>query len=135
LLFTIDWPEPFGLAMIEAMACGTPVIARPCGSVPEVMTPGVTGYIAGSVDEMVAAVNKISRLPREECRKEFERRFTVETMVDKYEGVYRHLIEKDDGKPLNKATEKFAINRLTIPPTGKVLNQYRETPQRKPNSV
>ena len=135
LLFTIDWPEPFGLAMIEAMACGTPVIARPCGSVPEVMTPGVTGYIAGSVDEMVAAVDKVAQLPREECRREFERRFTVETMVDKYEAVYRHLIEKDERKPLNNAAEKVAINRLTAPPHGKILNRYRETPQRKPNSA
>lgn len=135
LLFTIDWPEPFGLVMIEAMACGTPVIARPCGSVPEVMTPGVTGYIAGSVDEMVAAVGKIAQLPREECRREFERRFTVETMVDKYEGVYRHLIEKNERKPMKIATERFAANRMTVPSTGKVLNRYRETPQRKPNSV
>jgi len=121
--------------MIEAMACGTPVIARPCGSVPEVMTPGVTGYIAGSVDEMVAAVGKIAQLPREECRREFERRFTVETMVDKYEGVYRQLIEKGERKPLNNATERFAIERLTVPSNGKALNRYRETPQRKPNSV
>ncbi len=135
LLFTIDWPEPFGLAMIEAMACGTPVIARPCGSVPEVMTPGVTGYIAGSVDEMVAAVDKIGQLPREECRREFERRFTVETMVDKYEGVYRHLIEMGERKPLNNATERFAIDGLRVPPNGNALNRYRETPQRKPISV
>jgi glycosyltransferase involved in cell wall biosynthesis len=135
LLFTIDWPEPFGLAMIEAMACGTPVIARPCGSVPEVMTPGVTGYIAGSIDEMVAAVDKIAQLPREECRREFERRFTVETMVDKYEGVYRHLIEKEECKPVNIATERFPINRLAVPPNGKILSRYRETPQRKPDSV
>jgi glycosyltransferase involved in cell wall biosynthesis len=135
LLFTIDWPEPFGLAMIEAMACGTPVIARPCGSVPEVMTPGVTGYIAASVDEMAAAVGKVAQLPREECRREFERRFTVETMVDKYEGVYRQLIERAERRPLNLATERFAIDRLTVPPNGTALNRYRETPQRKPNSV
>jgi glycosyltransferase involved in cell wall biosynthesis len=135
LLFTIDWPEPFGLAMIEAMACGTPVIARPCGSVPEVMTPGLTGYIAGSVDEMVAAVGKIAQLPRDECRREFERRFTVETMVDKYERVYRHLIEKNERQPLHIATGRFATNRRTVPSTGKVLNLYRETPQREPNSI
>jgi glycosyltransferase involved in cell wall biosynthesis len=94
LLFTIDWPEPFGLAMIEAMACGTPVIARPCGSVPEIVTPNVSGLIAKSADELVAAVKRIDSLSREGCRREFERRFTVETMADRYERVYRQLIEE-----------------------------------------
>ena len=72
LMFTIDWPEPFGLAMIEAMACGTPVIARPCGSVPEVLAHGVTGFIAETVDELITAVHKIEGLSRERCRQEFE---------------------------------------------------------------
>jgi glycosyltransferase involved in cell wall biosynthesis len=102
LMFTIDWPEPFGLAMIEALACGTPVIARPCGSVPEVIRPGVTGYIVESVDEMAAAVGKIEKLSREECRKEFENRFTAEIMVDRYEQVYRRLIEDAQHKPFGK---------------------------------
>jgi len=93
LMFTIDWPEPFGLAMIEAMACGTPVIARPCGSVPEIIEPGATGLIADSVEELVGAVTQIGRLSRVECRKRFERRFTVESMVDRYEEVYHRLIE------------------------------------------
>jgi glycosyltransferase involved in cell wall biosynthesis len=92
LLFPIDWLEPFGLTMIEAMACGTPVIARACGSVPEVLTQGVTGYIASEVDDLVAAVGRVDRLSRRRCREEFERRFTVETMVDRYEEVYRRLI-------------------------------------------
>jgi glycosyltransferase involved in cell wall biosynthesis len=91
LLFTIDWPEPFGLAMIEAMACGTPVIARPCGSVPEIVTPGLTGFIESSVDGLVAATNRVEKLSREACREEFERRFTVGSMVDRYEEVY-HLV-------------------------------------------
>jgi glycosyltransferase involved in cell wall biosynthesis len=94
LLFTIDWPEPFGLAMIEAMACGTPVIARPCGSVPEIITPGVTGLIAGGADELVAAIKRVDTIPREGCRREFEKRFAVEAMVDRYEHVYRRLIEQ-----------------------------------------
>jgi len=99
----IDWPEPFGLAMIEAMACGTPVIARPCGSVPEVLRDGVTGYIADSVDQLAAAVRKIQDLSREACRAEFERRFTVEHMADGYEQVYldtieRHLRARDGGQ-------------------------------------
>jgi glycosyltransferase involved in cell wall biosynthesis len=93
LLFTIDWPEPFGLAMIEAMACGTPVIARPCGSVPEVVNHGVSGFIAKEVDDLVAAVQLVEGLSRARCREEFERRFTAETMVDRYENVYAELIE------------------------------------------
>lgn len=88
LLFTIDWPEPFGLAMIEAMACGTPAIARPCGSVQEVVEPELTGIIGSSVDDLVSAVMRVGGLSRERCRAEFERRFTVESMVDRYEQVY-----------------------------------------------
>jgi glycosyltransferase involved in cell wall biosynthesis len=95
LLFSIDWPEPFGLAMIEAMACGTPVIARPCGSVPEVVRNGVSGFIAASVEEMVAAVHQVDDLSRENCRKEFESRFTVARMVDKYEQLYRQLLSEN----------------------------------------
>ena len=93
LLFTIDWPEPFGLAMIEALACGTPVIARQCGSVPEVVRDGVTGYIADTIDELSAAVRKVDMLSRAACRAEFERRFTVERMADRYEAVYFDTIE------------------------------------------
>lgn len=103
LMFTIDWPEPFGLAMIEALACGTPVIARPCGSVPEVIHPGVTGFIADSVDELAAALGRIETLSREGCRREFENRFTAEIMVDRYEQVYRRLIEEGQPRPLGKS--------------------------------
>ncbi|HWP58960.1 MAG TPA: glycosyltransferase family 4 protein [Candidatus Acidoferrales bacterium] len=92
LLFTIDWPEPFGLVMIEALACGTPVIARPCGSVPEVLRDGVTGFVASSVDELVGAVRKVERISRRECREEFERRFTAEVMASNYEKIYNQLI-------------------------------------------
>jgi hypothetical protein len=74
LLFPIDWPEPFGLVMIEAMACGTPVVARPCGSVPEVITHGRTGSIADSLDEIVAAVRRLHRIDRTACRREAEAR-------------------------------------------------------------
>lgn len=92
LMFTIDWPEPFGLAMIEALACGTPVIARPCGSVPEVIEHGRNGFIAASVDDLVDAVAKVDSLSRVECRRQFERRFTVECMVDRYEQVYHNMV-------------------------------------------
>jgi glycosyltransferase involved in cell wall biosynthesis len=106
-MFTIDWPEPFGLAMIEALACGTPVIARPCGSIPEVIRNGATGFIVKSVEEMVAAVRDIGKLAREECRREFENRFTVEIMVDRYEQVYRQLIEGGQRKVFGKPKEAY----------------------------
>jgi glycosyltransferase involved in cell wall biosynthesis len=92
LLFTIDWPEPFGLVMIESMACGTPVIARPCGSVPEVMRDGVTGFVAAEFDDLVAAVKQVDRISRAACREEYERRFAVDVMAEKYERVYREMI-------------------------------------------
>ena len=95
LMFTIDWPEPFGLAMIEALACGTPVIARPFGSVPEVLRPGVTGFVAKEVNQLVAAVARIDSISRKRCRLEFEERFTAQVMVDKYETVYRALLHHD----------------------------------------
>lgn len=106
-MFTIDWPEPFGLAMIEALACGTPVIARPCGSIPEIIRSGVTGFIASSVDEMVTAVKNIDKLSREDCRREFENRFTTEIMVDRYEQVYRQLIERNQRKLHGKPKETY----------------------------
>jgi glycosyltransferase involved in cell wall biosynthesis len=89
LLFPIDWPEPFGLVTIEAMACGTPVIARPCGSVPEVVRPGVSGFIADSVTDLVDAVKRIDTIDRARCRADFEQRFSVARMVDDYEALYR----------------------------------------------
>jgi glycosyltransferase involved in cell wall biosynthesis len=93
LLFTIDWPEPFGLVMIEALATGTPVIARPCGSVPEILRDGVTGFFASEVDELVAAVKRVETLSRAQCREEFERRFTVQVMADNYERIYREMMK------------------------------------------
>jgi glycosyltransferase involved in cell wall biosynthesis len=91
LVFPIDWPEPFGLVMIEALACGTPVIARPCGSVPELLAHGRTGFIADTLEDMEAAVNGLDRIDRAECRREVLARFTVERMVDGYEALYRSL--------------------------------------------
>jgi glycosyltransferase involved in cell wall biosynthesis len=89
LLFPIDWPEPFGLAMIEAMACGTPVIARPCGSVPEIVEDGRTGFVGDTVDDLVEAVKRIDTIERAECRRHVEARFSVARMVDDYEVLYR----------------------------------------------
>ena len=94
LLFPIDWPEPFGLAMIEAMSCGTPVIAWPHGAVPEVVEHGVTGFIVESVDEAVEAVNQLSRIDRATVRRRFEERFSAARMAREYLAVYRNLSRK-----------------------------------------
>jgi len=110
LLFPIDWPEPFGLVMIEALACGTPVIARPCGSVSEVLREGVSGYIASNVDDLVAAVRRLSDVSRRSCRDEFERRFTAEQMAANYETVYYDLIDKRR----NLSVPKSRDNRISI---------------------
>jgi glycosyltransferase involved in cell wall biosynthesis len=91
-LFPIEWPEPFGLVMIEALACGTPVIAWRRGSVPEVVEHGVTGYIVESVDEAVHAVSLIGRLSRIRCRERFEQRFGAERMATDYVDIYRRVI-------------------------------------------
>jgi glycosyltransferase involved in cell wall biosynthesis len=91
LLFPIDWPEPFGLTMIEAMACATPVIAYPCGSVPEVIEHGRSGFLVNSIDEAVDAVSRLGELPRAGVRDCFDRRFTVERMAADYVDLYRRL--------------------------------------------
>ncbi|MGB7438795.1 MAG: glycosyltransferase family 4 protein [Candidatus Acidiferrum sp.] len=92
-LFPIDWPEPFGLTMIEAMACGTPTIAFRCGSVPELIDDGVTGFIVESEEEAVKAVNRVDNLSRARCRATFERRFTSYRMAKDYLSIYRALTE------------------------------------------
>jgi glycosyltransferase involved in cell wall biosynthesis len=89
VLFPIEWPEPFGLVMIEALACGTPVIAWRRGSVPEVLADGITGYIVDSVEEAVTAVEKVDRLSRIACRQVFEQRFDASRMANDYVDIYR----------------------------------------------
>jgi glycosyltransferase involved in cell wall biosynthesis len=91
LLFPIDWPEPFGLVMIEAMACGTPVVAWRCGAVPEVVDDGVTGFIVTSEDQAVSAVERASSLDRSAIRRAFERRFTSKVMARNYLALYWSL--------------------------------------------
>jgi glycosyltransferase involved in cell wall biosynthesis len=91
LLFPIQWPEPFGLVMIEAMACGTPVIAYNRGSVPEVLEHGVSGMIVNNLEEAVEAVRDIECLSRKGCRRAFEDRFTVQRMVKDYLKIYTRL--------------------------------------------
>lgn len=92
MLFPIDRDEPFGLVMVEGMACGTPVIAYRRGSVPEVVDDGKTGFIVEGLDEMVEAMGKISLLKRADCRKRVEENFTLEMMVNEYEKIYKKLI-------------------------------------------
>ena len=92
LLFPITWPEPFGLVMPEALACGTPVIAMRNGSVPEVIEHGVTGFVCEDEEEMVAAVGRLGDLDRGVCRVEAEQRFSPGAMADRYERVYEELV-------------------------------------------
>jgi len=95
LLMPIDWPEPFGLVMIEAMACGTPVIAFNRGSVPEIIEDGVSGYIVEDETGGMAAVNRLSRLSRATVRQRFEARFTARRMAEDYVSIYRSLAGED----------------------------------------
>jgi glycosyltransferase involved in cell wall biosynthesis len=98
LLFPIDWPEPFGLVMIEAMACGTPVIAYPRGSVPEVLEDGVTGWIVEGLEEAVQAVERVPLLSRSRCRQVFEERFSASRMVHDYVKLYRQCLAPCAGR-------------------------------------
>ena len=91
LLFPIDWPEPFGLVMIESMACATPVLAFDCGSVREVITPEASGWIVSSEDEAVAALERLGSIDRAACRRAFEERFTAERMAHDYLRLYRKV--------------------------------------------
>jgi glycosyltransferase involved in cell wall biosynthesis len=95
LLFPIDWPEPFGLVMIEALACGTPVIAFRGGSVAEVIDEGVTGFVVGSVEEAIAATDRIDTLDRRMCRAVFEKRFTVARMAANYVDLYDRVVSPE----------------------------------------
>lgn len=106
LLFPIDWAEPFGLVMIEANACGTPVIAWRNGSTPEVIRPGVNGVLVDSIAEAVAAVRQLDQLDRQAVRHDFEQRFSVSRQAEQYEQLYSRLIEAHNGhgsrRPLHR---------------------------------
>jgi glycosyltransferase involved in cell wall biosynthesis len=98
LLFPIDWPEPFGLVMIEAMSCGTPCVAWREGSVPEIINEGVNGFIVDSIDDAVAAVHRTAGLDRERVRATFEQRFSAERMTREYLEIYRRLAASASGR-------------------------------------
>ena len=93
LLVPIDWPEPFGLVMIEAMACGTPTIAYRAGSVPEIIEDGVTGFIVRDEDAAVAAIGRLDQLSRAEVRRQFERRFTARRMAEDYVALFQEMAD------------------------------------------
>ena len=98
LLFPIDWPEPFGLVMIEAMACGTPVIAYNCGSVPEVIEDGLTGFIVRGQDAAIAAVRRLAELDRRRVRAQFELRFSATAMARRYLALYEGSIAQAESE-------------------------------------
>ena len=110
-LFPINWPEPFGLVMIESMACGTPVIAFRNGSVPEVIDEGKSGMIVRTVNEAVKAVSMIGQLPRMEVRRKFEERFTAARMAEDYTQLYASLIRTEKMKEVKHLKVKSLPNR------------------------
>ncbi len=113
LLFAVDWPEPFGLAMAEAMACGTPVLGLRRGSVPEVVEDGVTGFVRDTEDELATAARRIPELDRRACRLRVEQRFSAAAMTDGYEAVYRELVHE----PASDATARNAPLLALVPPS------------------
>ncbi len=120
LLFPIRWPEPFGLVMIEAMACGTPVIAWDRGSVPEVVDDGVTGFIVRSEDEALAAIQRASELDRRRVRATFERRFSAAAMAKAYVNVYSRraaVTLRASAPDLPARSGSRSLPRLSDPPT------------------
>jgi glycosyltransferase involved in cell wall biosynthesis len=93
LLHLINFAEPFGLSVVEAMACGTPVIATPRGSMPELIEHGVTGFLVNSIDEAVEAIERAGDLDRSEIRRSVRERFSVERMADEYLTLYRRILD------------------------------------------
>jgi hypothetical protein len=104
----IDWPEPFGLVVIEVMACGTPVIVFPFGSMPELIEPGVNGALVENIDQAVAAVEALPALDQTLCRRSFEERCTTARMARDYIGVYEALAKE----------QVFSPSRAALPPAG-----------------
>jgi glycosyltransferase involved in cell wall biosynthesis len=121
LLFPIDWPEPFGLVMIEAMACGTPVIAYRAGSVPEIIDSGENGFVVQSIEEAVNAVDKVQYLDRRQCRDIFEHRFSSARMAADYIQIYDRLLKRKTPRPqhsrtsLDGASVPFAASAKSFP--------------------
>ena len=114
VLCTYDWPEPFGIVLIEALACGTPVLAYRRGAIPEIIEDGVTGYICDNLEEMVAAVGRLPLIQRQDCRNSFEARFTVERMVQDYLALYERMAEAAQPMaPVNGRSSRLRNHRRT----------------------
>jgi glycosyltransferase involved in cell wall biosynthesis len=111
LLFPVDWPEPFGLVMIESMACGTPVIAFRRGAVPEIVNHGTSGFIVETIEAAVRAVHSITDLDRVKVRAEFERCFTADRMARDYLKIYCGLISPGRSEPADRVDGSDAIVR------------------------
>ncbi len=116
MLFPIQWPEPFGLTLAEAMACGTPVLATPCGAVPEIVVDNVTGFIRTTTDELVAAVDDLGAIVRAACRLQVEQHFSARVMATGYERIYRNLIAGRDG------TDAVTDDALTASDSARMAN-------------
>jgi len=114
LLAPFDWPEPFGLVFIEALACGTPVLAYERGSVPEIIDHGVTGYVCDRMEEFTAAVEQVSTLDRVRCRESFEARFTIERMVQNYLTVYAQIVNARSMKTFRVPARPLTTPELTV---------------------
>jgi len=114
LVFPIDWPEPFGLVMIEAMACGTPVLAFRCGSVPEIVDEGVSGMIVETVEEAIAAVPRLLAMDRRAVRKQFELRFSSARMANDYVHLYRKMLRRIGTNKLETEITEPGSNTLEI---------------------
>ena len=116
LVFPIDWPEPFGLVMIEALACGTPVIAYRHGSVPEVIDHGVTGFVVEDMEQAVRAVSRVPEVRRADCRHVFEKRFSAVRMAGDYLKVYEQLLERAESRPPRRVVETVVVDSPTPVP-------------------
>jgi glycosyltransferase involved in cell wall biosynthesis len=128
LLFPIDWPEPFGLVLIEAMACGTPVIGYGRGSVPEIITDGENGFVVENLDQAVAAVKRLPELSRRRCRELFESRFTTTRMMNDYLAIYDTVIAGDDTQDHASGANlwrkpSFRTNSPSLPPKAGRTNE------------
>lgn len=126
VLFPIDWPEPFGLVMIEAMGCGTPVIAYRRGSVSEVMVDGVTGFVVDTLDDAVKAVERVASLDRNMVRQVFENRFSVRRMAEDYLKVYQHRVQ--DVKPFRE------FSQMPVPILPRNMRMIPSNPLLQPNT-
>jgi glycosyltransferase involved in cell wall biosynthesis len=121
-----DWPEPFGIVLIEALACGTPVLAYRRGSIPEIIDDGVTGFICDNLEEMVAAIDRLPVIQRQQCRDAFEARFTVERMVQDYLTLYErmaasvHALAYSNGRSSLLSHQASAIARTQTTQVGTV---------------